>query len=77
MWMYDNGLTKYTSSADFGAFNVLTREQAAKMLTQYRNLMFPGKVAQTPENCTFKDIGNADPTLVQWIYSSCSFNILK
>lgn len=76
-WMYDNGLTKFSSTADFGAFDVMTREQAAKMLVQYRNIMFPGKAAVTPESCTFKDIGSADPTLKDWIVQACQLNILR
>ncbi|MBP6910775.1 hypothetical protein KBC03_04260 [Patescibacteria group bacterium] len=76
-WMYDNGLTKFTGAANFGAFDVLTREQAAKMLVQYRNIMFPGKVAVTPASCTFKDMNEADPSLTTWITQSCQLNILK
>lgn len=76
-WMYDNGLTKFTGAANFGAFDILTREQAAKMLVQYRNIMFPGKVAVTPASCTFKDMVEADPSLTGWITQSCQMNILK
>lgn len=76
-WMYDNGLTKFSGSAEFAPFDVLTREQAAKMLVQYRNIMFPGKSATTPANCTFQDIKNADATLTGWIIQSCKLNILK
>lgn len=75
--MYDNGLTKYTGAAEFAAFDVLTREQAAKMLVQYRNMMFPNKVVVTPTNCTFTDINKADPTLSGWITQACQMNILK
>ncbi len=76
-WMYDNGLTKFSGSSSFGAFDVMTREQAAKMLVQYRNIMLPGKSAVTPENCTFKDIKTADPSLTGWIAQACQLNILK
>lgn len=76
-WMYDNGLTKFTGAAWFAAFDVLTREQAAKMLVQYRNLMFPNKTVVTPDSCVFADITSADPTLSGWIAQSCKLSILK
>lgn len=76
-WMFDNGLTKFSGTTEFMPFDVLTRAQAAKMLVQYRNIMFPGKVAVSPGNCTFTDIGLADPSLSGWIQQSCKLNILK
>lgn len=76
-WMYDNGLTKFQKAADFLPFEALTREQAAKMLVQYRKLMFPGKAVTTTNECTFKDLGTADASLKDWIIESCQLNILK
>ena len=75
--MYDNGLTKFTGVAEFSPFDVLTREQAAKMLVQYRNILFPGKSAVTPSSCAFKDLYEGDASLTGWIYQSCMLNILK
>ena len=77
MRMYDNGLTKFQTPSDFMPFESLTREQAAKMLVQYRKLMFPAKIAVTTNDCVFKDIGTADPSLKEWIIESCQLNILK
>lgn len=76
-WMYDNGLTKYSGTNSFGAFDALTREQAAKMLVQYRSIMFPNKTVVTPPNCTFQDLKNGDATLSGRIVQSCKLNILK
>ena len=74
--MNDNALTSYTTIQDYKPFEVLTREQAAKILYMFAEVFdFVGTGINT--NCTFTDINTADQTLVSSIENACKASIMK
>jgi len=75
-WMNDNSLTSYTTIQDYKPFEVLTREQAAKILFSFAEV-FDFNTATTNTDCTFTDIGTADASLVGSITSACQASIMK
>ena len=75
-WMHTNGLTKYNTSDTYMPFNYLTREQFAKMIRQFYVTM--GYDTSTKNTaCDFRDIDNADPTLVPHILETCRLGIFR
>lgn len=56
LWMYHNELTIYWRASDFDPFNILTREQAAKILSIYDS-----KFTKTTRKwtCSFSDTTNS------------------
>lgn len=73
---YDNGLTKYNNIATFAPYTILTREQAAKMISVFaQKIMW---IQEKPElTCIFKDIAQADTSLQEAIGTSCKLGIFK
>jgi hypothetical protein len=74
--MYTNGLTKYSNETDYRPADYMTREEAAKLIGQaYVALGY----AQTEKNnnCTFSDIGEADPSLSGYIINACQRGLFK
>ena len=74
-WAFDTGMTTKTSFADFMFENAITREQAAKFLVK-------GAIAlelTTPatQTCDYKDLANADVTLISSINEACEMGIFK
>ena len=78
-WMNDNGLTSYTGIAGYKPFEILNREQAAKILYLFGGIFNFVTATDTPltSECIFKDIDAADSSLTQWIQKSCQANIMK
>ena len=75
-WMNDNGLTSFTTIADYKPFDILNREQAAKILTMFATI-FNFATGTTTNSCTFKDISDADPSLAIYIQSACRIGIMQ
>ena len=75
-WMHENGLTQYDNVSAYNAMGTLTRDQGSKFFTQYAttNLCLE---ADTSKTCTFSDLGQADPTLAQYVTSSCQLGIFQ
>ena len=77
--MNDNGLTSYTGIAGYQPFQVLNREQAAKILYLFGGIF--GFVTNTgatiPSECIFKDRDTADVSLMPFIEKACQANIMK
>ena len=77
--MNDNGLTSYTTIADYKPFTILNREQAAKILDNF-GLLFKfisSDNGALPQECIFKDINNTDGSLMTYVENACQSNILK
>lgn len=78
-WMNDNGLTSYTGIAGYKPFEILNREQAAKILYFFGKIF--NFVTETsdplPSECVFKDIATADASLVTYVQKACQANIMK
>lgn len=75
-WMYANGMTKFDTVAWYNATGTLTREQSAKILVQANEaLWYTKKITDT--TCTFSDIEESDPSLSDFIISSCELWIFN
>jgi len=77
--MNDNGLTSYKTIQDYKPFEILLREQAAKILVTFANVfsLAPVSTWTLPTECIFKDISDADASLMTYIENACKANILK
>lgn len=73
LWMNDNGLTSFKTVQEYKPFDILLREQAAKILYLFANIFqFGSGIDATLTNeCTFKDIGTAESSLVSSIENAC------
>lgn len=76
-WMYDNGITKYDNVENYRPFDSITRQEAAKIFTLFRNTIIQGTPDSAGINCAFTDMDLADPTLVNYITDACKLQILK
>ncbi len=76
-WMYDNGLTRYENTENFRPFDSITRQEAAKIFTIFRNTLIQGTPDTTGVSCEFTDMDLADPTLVSYITQACQLGVLK
>lgn len=77
-WMNDNGLTTFKTVQTYMPFEILTREQASKILDIFANV-FGLKDNMWTKNteCTFTDINTADASLTTHIKNVCAMGILK
>ena len=75
-WMNDNGLTSYQTIAAYMPFDVLNREQAAKVLAKFATV-FGLQNTSTSLNCVFQDIHDADPSLITSIEQACQLGIMQ
>ena len=75
-WMYNAGLTMYSTIADFLPNNTMTREEASKFFGVFAENEF-SKIEDTALPCNFYDIQKADPTLRNNIISACRLGIFK
>lgn len=77
--MNDNRLTSFTWVAGYRPFEILNREQAAKILYLFWWLFNFVTESSTPlpQECIFKDIDKANGTLMSYIEKACQANIMK
>lgn len=75
-WMNDNGLTSYQTIPEYMPFDVLNREQAAKVLAKFATV-FGLQNTNTSLNCVFQDIHDADPSLISSIEQACQLGIMQ
>lgn len=75
-WMYNQGLTMYSTIDDFLPNNTMTREEASKFFSVFAKTIF-NKSESTSFSCGFKDLTKADSTLRESISSSCRLGIFK
>lgn len=78
-WMNDNGLTNFTTIAEYRPFEILNREQAAKIISLFANIysFWQDSSGALPSECIFKDISDADWSLMTYIEKSCQLGIMK
>ncbi|AHB41564.1 hypothetical protein P148_SR1C00001G0774 [candidate division SR1 bacterium RAAC1_SR1_1] len=79
-WMHDNGLTSFLTIGEYKPFEVLTREQSAKIFDVFAKIFdfSQDKLTSTlPTECQFKDLAKADQTLTTHIQNVCKMEILK
>jgi hypothetical protein len=75
-WMNDNGLTNYTDVITYQPFEMLTREQAAKILSKFAEIYNFGGISTTA-SCVFKDSADFDTTLSSYISKVCQLGIMQ
>jgi hypothetical protein len=75
-WMNDNGLTTYKTIPEYMPFEILNREQAAKILTMFAGV-FDLNNSTSSLNCVFQDINQADPSLISYIEQACQLGIMQ
>lgn len=73
--LYNVGATKYQKAEEFRPSDNLTRQEASKLISQSLSSLITNYVSNN--NCEFKDISSADPTLVNFIVSACKQWIFK
>ncbi len=74
--MNDNGLTSFQNIPTYKPFELLNREQAAKILVMFANV-FGMNSTTTSLNCTFQDIHTAESSLVSYIEQACQMRIMQ
>lgn len=73
---HEHWLTKYKTVEEFRPYEILTREQAAKIVWQFANKIM-NKSEDNSRSCDFKDINQADSSLAKHIISSCKMWIFR
>lgn len=79
-WMYDNKLSNFSTIESYKPFEVLSREQAAKIFDVFAKLFDFSQEklsASLPNECNFKDISKAEESLKWHIQNVCQMDILK
>ena len=72
-WMYANWLTMYNNSGDYRMYDVLTREEAAKIIWQAYSVFGLDTGVVKNNSCTFKDANLFNPTLSAHIANVCQW----
>ncbi|MEI6118892.1 MAG: hypothetical protein WCP92_06860 [bacterium] len=75
--MNDNGLTSYKNIPEYKPFEILNREQAAKILTMFANVFNFTQTETISNACTFKDASLSDASLVTYIENVCNLGIMQ
>lgn len=77
-WMFDNGLTSFSNPNEYKPFNLLSREQAAKMLVKFAWLYGDvNSLVQVPEQtCVFADMDSVIQELRQYVTQVCRIGLL-
>lgn len=75
-WMNDNGLTSYKTIPEYKPFEILNREQAAKILTMFASIYNFSSI-NTTLSCAFEDINDADASLTSYIQEACRLGIMQ
>ena len=72
-WMYANWLTMYNNSGDYRMYDILTREEAAKIIWQAYNVFGLDTWIVKNNSCTFEDANLFNPTLSAHIANVCQW----
>ena len=72
-WMYANWLTMYNNSGDYRMYDILTREEAAKIIWQAYNVFGLDTWVVKNNSCTFEDANLFNPTLSAHIANVCQW----
>ena len=75
-WMYANWLTKYNNKDDYKMYDLITREEASKIIWQAYSVLWYEDVIKN-SNCSFTDSDSFDSTLVSHISNVCKRWLFK
>lgn len=78
-WMNDNGLTNFKTIPDYKPFEILLREQAAKVISLFANIYNFGNASGwiISNDCAFKDITDTDASLVPYVQQVCNLGVMQ
>ena len=76
-WMYDNGLTMFNDVNSYRPAESVTREQAAKFVSQFRTNVLTCAVTSPACDGNFADMSSADASLQSSINQACSLGLMK
>ncbi|MFA5748286.1 MAG: S-layer homology domain-containing protein, partial [Candidatus Absconditabacterales bacterium] len=78
-WMNDNGLTNFNNIQDYKPFELLTREQASKVLDTFSNVfnLNVNSNDALPKECIFSDINDVDASLLNFVENICKAGVLQ
>lgn len=77
-WMNDNGLTNFKTIQEYKPFEILNREQAAKILYNFWEVFkFMGTQNNVTANCVFKDVSDIDASLITYVEQVCTYGIMN
>lgn len=76
-WMYDNGLTMFNDVNAYRSSDLVTREQAAKFVSQFRTNVLTCAVTSPACDGNFADLSSADATLQSSINQACELGLMK
>lgn len=71
LWMYNNDMTMFSDASDFKPYDIITREQSAKLLSIYHDKFIPTK-SQEKVTCEYTDITS---DLRDYIVNVCEYGI--
>ncbi len=75
-WMNDNGLTSYSDVTSYKPFEILNREQAAKILVEFAKVFNFWGITNTAA-CGFNDEDQTDTSLITYIQQVCQLGIMQ
>jgi hypothetical protein len=75
-WGYDQGLTRYSNSTDFRAYDTLRRDEAAKFFVEFARLNGNMNYAYG-NSCSFYDLNASRSDLKTYVTDACSYGFLK
>ena len=75
LWMYNADMTIFWKASDYDPFNVLTREQASKLLFIYNKKFNTNTGSISPISCNYTDIKGS--SLQEYIIDACQKWIFK
>lgn len=73
---YDAGMTKFATEKEYQPTGTLTREQAAKMYAVF-GMSYLCLAPDTSRACTFSDVNSADPSLQEFLKTSCQLGLFQ
>lgn len=76
--MYDNGLTSFNTTDGYRPFDLLSREQAAKILVKFAGLYgdIDGLVQVPEQTCVFADMNTVVAELQEYATQVCRIGLL-
>lgn len=72
---YDQGLTRYSTSSEFRAYDSLRRDEASKFFVQFTDTQ--GYHTNAGGNCSFSDEYSAISDLRSYVRTACEYGILN
>jgi len=76
-WMRENWLTNAKDTTTYNPFDYLTREQAAKMFSQFAKALNYEALTWEDISCEFSDLKEADPNLKTSIQEVCNLWLMQ